>query len=159
MASKIRSKSLLVALFAFLVCLPAISARAEVTSNTQTPISGSVFDPCTGDTVSFTVDVHVVTKMTTDSNGGIHGSFSVNIDNYDATGTPSGDSYTAHFNQTGTANFTSGGTFESSFVFTADLVSAGSTDNAQTIMVLHITINPDGTVTANVSNVTVRCVG
>lgn len=60
----IGQKGLFMALFAILLSLPAISARAAVISNTHTTMTSSVSDPCTGETVNFTADVHALLKMT-----------------------------------------------------------------------------------------------
>jgi hypothetical protein len=72
------------ALFAaatILVMMALVTVRpafAEVTSNQIIPVNFSVLNPCNGEIVSLSGEVHIVSSFTEDAGGGFHSVFHIN---------------------------------------------------------------------------------
>ena len=152
-----------VALLTFWSC----PAQSAVVFNEQIEFSAVVTNTCNGDTVSEDGNAHVVVSFTADNKGGFHGNWKINLDSVDAEDTIDGTKYTAQLNgQTdGVGNFffkfnsTAGGAVEATQSFTFKLQSATSDKNLEGQVKFHITITPDGTVTASFSDVKLNCLG
>ena len=122
------------------------------------PLSGFVIDPCNGETVTFDGVAHVVESVTLDGSGGFH----VDLrDNIHVTGTDSpGNSYEGNeedqvFHLNGRA--TLGQTISTSTTFKE--IRKGSAPNFEVHFLVHILVNPHGTVKLFVDHFTANCRG
>ncbi len=137
------------------------SAKAEVTSNTVIPINIPVFAPCAnggaGETIALSGELHTLITYTV--NGNVK-----NVTRHDqvqgitGVGLNSGDKYQA----TGvTRNKFSdkiiGGHYEETYINNFRIIGPGPGNNYLVHQNVHVTINQNGEVTANVEDVSVDC--
>jgi hypothetical protein len=147
-------KMLVAYLFATLL-LVAVNSAASVTVNVRIPISGAVFNPCNGETVTFSGIDHFTIHVTFDGAGGFHADAHDNI-HVTATGNL-GNSYEG--NQEDNNPFNGRVGFEQTFGLTFSEISEGSAPNFEVHVLQHITVNPNGTVTVFFSNFSSNCRG
>jgi hypothetical protein len=152
-------RRLLPALFlAAALCLVPATSSAAVIQNVQLPLNVTfVNTPCTGDTITFTGNIHLVIAMTTDASGGFHLHFDNNVSGVTGVGVPSGTTY----------HGIGGGWFEVNanppFPVIATetdvfgLISTGSSSNFVVTVTLHMTVNADGSITAQVMRISITC--
>jgi hypothetical protein len=135
--------------------LIAVNAMASVVVNVRIPVSGAVFNPCNGETVTFNGIDHFTATVTFDGAGGFH---AVSHDNIHVTATGSlGNSYQGNQEDVSTFNGRVG--VEQTFALTFSEISEGSAPNFEEQALVHITVNPNGTVTVFFSNFTSNCRG
>ena len=134
--------------------VPAAAAAASQT----VPVSGVVFDPCSGQNWAFTGKVHFVASFTPDASGGIHLDLQDNASQIKLTNLMTGQqgvgTETDHFtvNVPAPANeATLNGQFTE--------ITAGPTDNFIVVYLMHLTFNANGTLTASVDNFKATCSG
>src|SRR5260370_32134525 len=77
---------------AVLVSFPATSSAAVV-QNVTVPLTATILNPCTGDTINFTGNIHFVAAMTPDASGGVPFPFHDNASGGTRGGLPSGITY------------------------------------------------------------------
>ena len=144
-------KMLVPYLFAVLL-LFAVNAAAGVFLNLDIPVSGMVLNPCNGETVTFSGIDHFTFII--DGTGGL-----ILHDNVHVTAIGSlGNSYvgnTTDIFQEGDR----GKPAESTDVSTMRLISNGSAPNFEMDQVIHVTVNPNGNVTADAGHFTSNCRG
>lgn len=117
--------------------LITVSAMARVAVNAHIPVNGAVFNPCNGETVTFSGIDHFLTSVTLDGTGGFH---AVSSDNIHATATGSlGNS--CQGNQEVTSVFKGHVGVEQTFGLTFSEISEGSAPNFEVHLVEHITVN------------------
>ena len=136
----------------------AVKAMAAVTTNVDIPISGTVFNPCNGETVTFTGVDHFTAHVTLDSSGGFHSDFH---DNIHVTGTgDQGNLYEGN-QEDNSPTHISGNNLgaEQTLPLTFSEIAKGSAPNFEVHALQHITINANGTVTVAFSNFTSSCRG
>jgi hypothetical protein len=133
------------------VAAPAAQAASPITQETvpvQSVFGGSVPDPCNGELITWTGNIHVLGAMTTDAAGGAV--FLGHIDFEHVHGTdPTGTQYTIALASNETIVFApSSPTLPIENVYThviqLDIISHGSTPNFYEHEVGHYTITPDG---------------
>jgi hypothetical protein len=147
-------KMLVPYLFA-LMLLVAVNAAALVVLNIDIPVSGAVFNPCNGETVTFSGIDHFTIHVTFDGAGGFHAD---SHDNIHVTGTGSlGNSYEG--NQEDNNPFNGRVGVEQTFGLTFSEISKGSAPNFEVHILQHITVNANGTVTVFFSNFSANCRG
>jgi len=135
--------------------LTAVKTMAVVTTNIFIPINGTVFNPCNGETVTFSGVDHFTASVTFDGAGGFH---IATHDNIHVTATGSlGNSYEGNQEDTNEANGRFG--FEQTFVLTFSEIGTGSAPNFEQHVLQHITVNANGTLTVFVDNFTSNCRG
>jgi hypothetical protein len=101
--------------------------------------------------------VHLVESSTTDSNGGTHIDFKAS-EHGTGTGSPSGADYVLNVQTTDVhIDATSGGTVTFTETLHGVLIGQGSAPNLSFTESLHVTVNPDGTVTASVTDFEIVC--
>ena len=149
-----KSVKMLVYLFAPLL-LFAVNAAATVIVNVKIPISGAVFNPCNGETVTFSGIDHFTMHVTFDGAGGFHSNAHDNI-HVTATGSL-GNSYEG--NQENNSSFNGRVGLEQSFGLTFSEISNGSAPNFEVHVLQHITVNANGTVTVFFTNFASNCRG
>lgn len=135
--------------------LTAVKALAEVVTNVRIPVNGAVFNPCNGETVTFNGVDHFTATVTLDGAGGFHIAFHDNI-HVTASGSL-GNEYVGNQEDNNEVNGRVG--VEQTFALTFSEISKGSAPNFEVHMLLHITMNPVGTVTAFIDNFTSNCRG
>jgi hypothetical protein len=136
-------------------------AMAEVTTNVKVPANMSVFVPCAnggaGEIVALTGELHVLVTYTINKNTvsgkyhaqpqGISGAGLSTGDTYQATGVTQ-DQFSAQLN---------GGQYEETYVNNFRIIGQGPDNNYLVHYTLHITINQNGDITADVENISVGC--
>jgi hypothetical protein len=130
---------------------------AGVVSNTIIPIPPNtvIFDTCTGEGVLVTGTIHRVTTTTVDASGGTHTEMHFNVQGVSGVGLTTGIRYRGIHTETHSSNSSGDGASELTTVIDIKLISEGSTSNLTSRFVLiHTTINANGTVTATIDNMT-----
>jgi len=145
-------KILAMSLFVLLQ-LGAVNAAARVVLNVDIPINGTVFNPCNGETVTFTGIDHFTMTMTFDGSGGFHADAHDNI-HVTASGSL-GNSYVGNQEDNNPFNGRIG--VEQTFGLTFSEISEGAEPNFEMHILQHITINPNGKVTVFFINATSNC--
>ena len=141
-------------LFAALLSV-AVNASASVIVNVHIPVSGAVFNPCNGETVTFSGVDHFTATVTFDGAGGFH---LATHDNIHVTATGSlGNSYEG--NQEDNNPFNGRVGLVQTFGLTFSEISTGSAPNFEVHVLQHITINANGTVTVFFTNFASNCRG
>ncbi len=142
--------------------LALAQATTEHISETV-PLVDITFDnPCTGEPMEVTGEVHITGNVTFDAEGGVHGIFTERFNDVKATGVESGEEYVVtqviQFNN----NARQFGGFPpaeetgtSSLLFT----SKGSSDDFLAHFTFHITVNSNGELTSTVAVAKVECKG
>jgi hypothetical protein len=149
---KFGASILVTAVMTMALILPA--AQAAVVTNEDVPISVDIINPCTGETITLSGNLHLSFSVTNNGAGGFHLSEHQNfqgisgIDSsgvkYQATGV-----FNSEFNVQAGEEYTSASSY--------NLISQGAGDNVMGHTNFHYTVNPDGTVTAYVDNSNVEC--
>jgi len=151
-------RRLLPALFlaAALWLVPATSSAA-VLQDLRVPLNQLVLNPCTGDTIDFTGTFHLVVAITQDGSGGFHVDVEDNVSGVTGVGSPSGISYHGvgggWFELNGEPPFP----FETTSTSVFGLMSVGSSPNFDVTTTFHITVLADGTITAQVTRISITC--
>jgi hypothetical protein len=153
-------RRLLPALFlaAALWLVPAASSAAVV-QNVQVPLNVTVFNPCNGDLIAVTGSIHLLASTTSDGGGGFHIAFMDNVSQVTGTGSVSGATYHGVGGDWFTANVKPPFPVELTMTDVFGLISAGSSPNLVITDTFHITVNADGTLTANVARFSLSCNG
>lgn len=162
-ARPIISKFLFLAVgLALVVSLGVAQAQAKATtftSNFRVPGDFFVFVPCAalgaGEFVTFTGYFHFLTITVIDDQGGFHSKFTNQPQGLTGTGLTTGDKYQATGQTQGTFNGKVG--LESTFIDNVRIVGQGPGNNFLIHEDFHITINPDGTITAFVDHISIEC--
>ena len=129
------------------------------TVSSEVPVSGTVLNPCNGESVSWQGTAHFVVHQTVTSNG--HETLSGHVNFQDIQGLGSlGSAYRV----SNTANFeltTSAGSSQSEFTTTAAFlfVSQGSASNFDSHTTYHVTFDASGEPTATVLRIESNCQG
>jgi hypothetical protein len=133
------------------------TASAAVVLNTIVPIPDNavIFDPCTAEGVHVTGTIHLVTVTTTDEAGGTHTNMHFNVQGVSGVGLTTGNAYRGIHTETHSSDSHESGASETTTVIDIKLISEGPDSNL-TIrdVVVHVTVNAEGEVTASVDNVT-----
>jgi hypothetical protein len=112
-------------------------------------------NPCNGAILTFSGELHLTASVTLDGSGGFH---LATEDNIHVTATDNlGNQYVGNEEDTFQVNGLVG--VEETATDTFSEISLGSAPNFTVTAVFHITVNPNGTVTAFVNNLTEKCLG
>ena len=155
-------KRLLVTLALASVWLLALAGAADAQAETVTTVEqipiNSVPRGCE-DHIELSGTLHIVSHVTFDAAGGLHLVSEVNPQGVTGIGLTSGTVYQG----TGVArynfNLTAGGAMEFTSVNSFKLIGPGPTDNLLVQAVFRGTITPDGRVTSEVDQFSVKCQG
>jgi hypothetical protein len=134
----------------------SMPAKADNVENVTYPISGTLVDTCSGDTITYTGTEHDVFDTTVNGNT-VHSVEHSNI-HVTATGSPSGASYVGDQSSNDTENFNLTSPqeeFDVTFIFSA--IGQGRTPNQQFMETQHLTVNADGTITVNRVDLSSTC--
>ena len=133
----------------------SVPAWAAVQTNITVPVSGTVINPCNGETLNFSGSAHFNSSVTLSGSGGFHLAQHDNI-HVTATG-DQGNTYVGNEEDSFELNGTVGIEETATDIFTE--ISRGSAPNFVQKAVFHVTVNPNGTVTAFVNDFTAQCRG
>jgi hypothetical protein len=151
------------ALAASLLTLAVVLEKpAQAQAQTITDKDRSTFDgffiSCTGEEVFIEGTMHTVAHTTIDANGERHIKFHFNIQGQ-GEGASSGDKYVFHSVSNSHQNFTEDNA-NFTFLDTANLIRQGSAapaDDFKVKFLVHVTINANGEVTADVAKFEPEC--
>ena len=147
----------LIAVFVVLFSGIFVSQALAVTTKEVVPFQTELV-ACSGGTVTLSGDLMLLSHFNSDANGGFHDHLSVdwrNVKGLSATGV----GYHAVSGLHENLNLNSSGTLSETFVDQMVLVSGGGGENLLVQSRFHVTITPNGEMTAFVSRFTERCVG
>jgi hypothetical protein len=133
------------------------STASAVTDRTTVPY-GAVVESCSGENISLSGELLLITHVTEDSSGGLHAQITFvprEVLGVDASGTQ----YREVVGQRQRFNVSGQGTLTETFTTEFMLISEGGSDNLLERATVHVTITPNGDVTAFVNNVSFQCVG
>ena len=139
-----------------LAVLPA-TASAAVVQNVQVPLSVTVFSPCTGDIIPVSGFIHLVASSTNDGSGGFHVTVMDNVSQVSGVGSVTGATYHGVGGDWFSLNARPPFPFEATQTDVFGLISAGAAPNLVVTDTFHVTVNADGTITANVARFNVAC--
>jgi hypothetical protein len=137
----------------------ALGQATTTTTNEEVPFTGSYFNQCNGDTVTFSGTMHVVNTMTTDSSGGTHLKTHINYQDVTGTGVPSGVVYRVRTVSNEVVNDNDGPQSTATVISTVKLISQGPALNYFLRVVLHITVNANGETTSTKEEAGFECRG
>ena len=152
---KMTKRVMLLASFATAaLLLTAANANASSQQSNFT-INGAILNPCNGETFTYAGSFHGVFNVTLDGSGGFH---LESHDNIHVAGTgDQGNSYVGGEEDNLTFNGHVG--IEQTSTTSFSMISQGAAPNFEIHGVFHITVNPNGTVTAFFSNFGAACRG
>lgn len=137
----------------------ALGQATTTTTNENIPFTGSYFNQCNGDTVTFSGTMHVVNTMTTDASGGTHLKTHSNYQDVTGTGVPSGIEYRVRTVSNEVVNDDDGPQSNATVISTVKLISPGPAINYFLRIVMHITVNANGETTSTVQEAGFECRG
>jgi hypothetical protein len=144
------------------VTAQAASPVVQETVPIQSVYGSSVVDPCNGEVITWTGDVHLVASMTTDANGGAV--FAGHLQFRDVHGTdPTGTRYTIPWDTNDVVVFAPSSPALGStpnvetHVISLPIISDGPSPNFYDQGVLHYTVTPDGQIAVAFVRETTRC--
>jgi hypothetical protein len=141
--------------FVVMACA-ATTVQAATVYKVTGPTSGTVPNPCNGQTVTFSGMAHALLAVTQAPNGGSSATLQANY--ADVTGTD-GLKNTYRVISAGVATITMNGATTGTGVEQLSLITPGSTPNAEAHVVMHITIDANGVTTASFTIASISCTG
>jgi hypothetical protein len=141
-----------------LLAKPAQAQAETVTSTDRIPVSFSV-ESCSGELVFVEGTSLTVAHTTIDANGGFHTNFQFNVKGQ-GEGLSSGDKYVFNDIRNSTFNSPTGAVLNVTQLQTFKIIRQGSatpTDDLQAKTLVHLTINAQGELIAEVRNESVSC--
>ncbi len=156
------TRSALVAAIMAFVLATAAPASPSVTTNVKIPLHQFRFVPCAadgaGEIVELSGTLHILTRVTVDSAGGVHLTTHFQPQGVGGIGLTTGD----HYRGTGVTRTTSnersaGFPASSTFVNNVRVIGQGPGNNFDLHQTVHVTVNANGDVTANVTNSRTTC--
>lgn len=134
--------------------LPSLAATIV---NEDIPLTFNTTNPCNNENVTLSGTVHLVIDETFDNNGGVHFDFHAN---YNITGTGDlGNNYVSNQELHESGNAKVGAADAATFPIAFELISKGSAPNFLMRMLMHMTFNANGDVTASFDHITADCNG
>jgi len=151
------------ALFALLFTVfagtTAFGQATTTTTNEDVPISGTIFNQCNGDDVTFSGMMHIVNTYTVDAGGGTHLKTHVNYQDVTGTGAPSGVQYRVQTVTNEVVNDNNGPQTNATVISTMKLTAQGPALDYYLRIVIHVTINANGETTSNKQELSFECRG
>jgi hypothetical protein len=146
-------------LIAVLAVSPSLAAAMTFRENVRVPIDILVFVPCAaggaGEFVQLSGTLHVLFVTTLNGSGGFHSKYHFQPQGIRGYGEITGAKYQGTGVTQGTFNGRVG--FEATDVNNFRIIGQGPGNNFMIHSTFHITVTPDGTVTAFVDNFSVKC--
>jgi hypothetical protein len=130
-------------------------SAAVVQNDRFTLVDGVANNDCTGEIILFHVTIHLLSSVTADSAGGLHVSFDANSADSHGTSLITGINYIS--NETFHERFDATAGSTETFLLQFTLLSQGNAPNEVLLILDHVTINPDGTVTSSFDHFKLAC--
>jgi hypothetical protein len=153
----------MLALFAAAIILngalkPTMAQATTVTSDATFPFTDTAV-ACNSELINLSGKMHVLAHVTTDAKSGRHVELQINTENVKGVGAISGNEYESSSTHNVNLNDseTVGGQSEYTETTKFLLVGKGNLSDLRAKTTLHITVNANGEVTAEVTNVEVTC--
>jgi hypothetical protein len=136
-----------------------VSARAIVNeTNIFLPLDFEVDNPCNGETVHVTGDIHFLVHTVETSSGMFQLHFQSQPAGVSGVGETTGLNYQFSGKNAETRNDVPAG-FTDTFIANMHVISQGQTDNLDSHSTIHFTLNANGVVRAQVTNINFACRG
>lgn len=146
-------------LIAILAVSPVLAAATTFRENVRLPIDIYVYIPCAaggaGEFVQLSGTLHILFVTTLNGSGGFHSKYHFQPQGISGYGEITGAKYQGTGVTQGTFNGRVG--FEATDVNNFRIIGQGPGNNFMIHETFHITVRPDGTVTAFVDNFSVKC--
>jgi len=153
-----------VALAALLAVGTAGPAHAAVIFEGDIPIAQVIVNPCIGEPLFVTGVFHIVIRAEEDTSGGVHYGYHLNTAQQFQGETASGVKYVETSSgavTVGNFNGTKGAATEETITDTSTLTRQGETaplpDDLYQHVTIHVTVNANGAVTADVQDIRIEC--
>ena len=145
-------------LLAILVMSVITSSAMAQASSTRVPFTQFQFVPCAGEVVEISGTLHIVSRTTVDNTGGTHIKIHSQPQGATGEGLLSGDLYRGGGVTQVTINTNSGGLpFSATFINNFGLIGRGPVPDLHVHQTIHLTINENGEITANISETRITC--
>jgi hypothetical protein len=144
------------------LALAAGMALAQATTDTfneKVPLNLIVDNPCTGEPLQLTGELHILFLVTNDANGGFHVQTQFQPQGVSGTGLVSGEQYRGVGVTREEFNAQQGELREYTLVDRFYLVSMGPSDNLLATTTIHVTFNANGEPTAELVRLDTKCAG
>jgi hypothetical protein len=148
----------LIVLFVFAATFVAPDQARGAATVTRVEVTGIFFDSCANEILDVTSRIDVVANPHTDASGGIHFGPLHMEQHGTATGETTGTRYLFQSVQNSTDNFSDPGE-EFTLTGLLHVISHGSASDLLAHTTFHLTITPNGDLTAFVSNISFECRG
>jgi hypothetical protein len=159
-----RISQLLIAVLVSLVGVFVLTGSAAgapprtTTENLFVPTESGGAPLCGGEEVVWSGTMHILVRNTIDAAGGLHGTFHTNYQRVTITGVTSGTAY--HITDQNNFTFTTRSLpAEFTQTINGNILGPGPSNNTGFHLTLHVTINANGTTTADVVEESIRCNG
>lgn len=135
---------------------------AGVQQNLKVPFSQTVFVPCaaggTGELLTISGQLHILFTETSDAAGGFHGQAHFQPMGASGVGSTTGDTYRGVGITRFLTNINAGGLpFIDTFVAQFNMIGTAGAVSLRIHETVHVIINENGEMTADVSNINVNC--
>ena len=150
--------AVLAALTAAALTASAFANATTTTINTVVPFSSVFPNPCTGEDVTLTGNLHVLVHMTENAAGGSEAKVHSQPQGVTGVGT-SGTEYQGTGVTQAQTTDNPGPQFETTFINNFRIISHGTSSNFTVHDTVHLTFNNNGDLTATVSNGSADCQG
>ena len=130
-------------------------AYAATTSTVMPFPTPTITNPCNGEDVNVSGNVHMTIGVTTDGNGGSHLRIHINNQDVSGIGVDTGSRYQIPTTLDSSAYFGSATTM--TLTVNARVVAQGSTPNFNMRELIHVTVNANGVTTASIDNPSMDC--
>jgi hypothetical protein len=138
----------------------ALAQATTFTSNEKVPLDQIVDNPCTGELLHLTGELHMLFHVTEDANGGFHVQTHFQPQGVSGTGLVSGEQYRGVGVTRNEIYFAPGEVREFTSVNRFYMISAGPSDNMLETATIHVTFNANGEPTAElVRPLETKCAG
>jgi hypothetical protein len=144
------------------LALAAGMALAQATTDTfneTVPLDLTVDNPCTGEPLQLTGELHILFHVTEDANGGFHVQTQFQPQGASGTGLVSGEQYRGVGVTRDEAYFPPGELRETTFIDRFYMISTGPSDNMLATTTIHVTFNANGEPTAELFRLELKCAG
>src|SRR2546427_382880 len=130
-------------------------AYAATTSTVMPFPTPTITNPCNGEDVNVSGNVHVTIGVTIDGNGGSHLRIHINNQDVSGIGVDTGSRYQIPTTSASSAYFGSATTM--TLTVNPRVVAQGSTPNFNMRELIHVTVNANGVTTASIDNPSMDC--
>ena len=137
----------------------ALAQATTDTYNETVPVDVIFDNPCNGEPLHITGEIHILYIVTEDANGGIHIQMQIQPQEYTATGLVSGEQYRGVGVSRDEGYIAPGTVRELTHVNHFSMISEGPTANFLQGVTIHHTFNAKGEPTADILSLNFYCVG